>query len=72
MHNLLSSFMLYYSVNGVCVVVFLPPEFFTDQRVISMFGISVSWGKAQCSHFQFMARYPMMHHSQAWVKRCPA
>lgn len=49
----------------------LPLERVQDHRVVSVFGISVSWRQTHISYFHFIAWYPKMHHSQARVKRRP-
>lgn len=50
----------------------LPPECVKDQRVVCVFRISVSWRETHGSDLHVVAWNPMMHHSQAGIKRWPA
>lgn len=46
----------------------LPAEGVEDQRVVGVFGVSVSGGETQGAKAQVVTGDPMMHHGQARVK----
>ena len=48
-----------------------PPERVEDQRGVHAHGVSVSRRQTHVPPFHLVARYPIMHHSQAGVKRGP-